>query len=165
MVNESAVETSVPTVADLEAELWQQKLYDPEVFEDLVRMRTSLRLLKKSDALLLALVLCGTVTLGITVHWVFGLAGAFLVLFLLGKKRSRLADTRNSIDKLIGEPDRLFNSIAVNKIMMEAFDRSPQVAEYLRTMERNGRRKLTYFETEMLIKILAALDREEAEVK
>ncbi|NMT63472.1 hypothetical protein [Marinobacter orientalis] len=160
MLNETPVKERKPTAAQLEEELWEQKLYDPEVFSNLVQRKKSLRLMTGRNVLLFSCIVGVTVILGIAVHWVFALAGVMVALIFLSKKRSQLASKRMEIDRLIGEPSALFNSIAVNKIMMEACSRSAEVERYLRAVNKHGRYKITQFENDKMVKILAALDRQ-----
>lgn len=160
MVNEAVVNERKPTATELEEQLWEQKLHDPEVFGCHVQRKKSLSLVTASDVLLFALILGATVIMSIAAHWILSLAGVLIALVLLSKKRSELADAHHEIDRLVGEPSALFNSIAVNKIMVEARERSHEVEKYLREVNKSGRYKLTQFENAMMIKILAALDRQ-----
>ncbi|MDX1587394.1 MAG: hypothetical protein R3296_00515 [Oleiphilaceae bacterium] len=74
---------------------------------------------------------------------------------------SRQAHRFNDPDYLTGSPAPLFNAIAVNKIVMEACRRSPEVAQYIRAVNKQGRHRITAFENDQLLRILAVLDRHE----
>lgn len=165
MTNDGKPENSWLSIAQLESELWEKKLHDPVVYDKLVKNRESLRLMTVADVLLIICILAFTAWLSVEVHWLMALVGAVVLLVFWGKKRLNLVRAQREIDFLIGDPSEIFNSIAVNKIMMEACDRSAEVGRYLRAVNHQGRYRITAFENDVMVRILGALDRHEREMR
>lgn len=150
MTDKESTTVPGPTVSQLIQELWEKELHDPLVFDDLVKRKEALQPKRRRDVRPLSGLAAVTAAISHAVHKALAGGG------------SRRANTLNDLDFLTGSPEALFNSIAVNKIMMEACSRSPEVEQYIRAVNARGRYNITAFENDKLLKILAALDRYES---
>lgn len=150
-------------VGRLQQQLWDQRLHDPEVWQRLVQKRESLRVLSPGVVAVMAIGVLVAILLGLFVHGLLAVASfASLVIYAL-KKRSKVNAERQRLRILTGPPGGLFPPIAVNKIMMEAYQRSPEVKRYINAVNAGGRHAISAFENQQFIKILGVLDRIEEE--
>jgi len=146
-------------VGRLQKQLWDQRLHDPEVWQRLVQKRESLRVLSPGVVAVIAVGVVVAVYLGLFVHGLLAVASLALLAIYLLKKRSSLNAERQRLWILTGPPCGLYPPIAVNKIMMEASERSPEVKQYLNAVNAGGRYAISAFENQQFLKILGVLDR------
>lgn len=149
-------------VGRLQKQLWDQRLHDPEVWQRLVETRESLRVLSPGVVAVIAVGVVVAIPLGLFVHGLLSVASLALLVIYLLKKRSSVNAERARLGILTCPPGGLFPPIAVNKIMMEASERSPEVKQYLKAVNAGGRNAISTFENQQFIKILGVLDRIES---
>lgn len=163
MAHLNDTDTQASSVGDVMQALYAAKLHQPAVWQDL---QLSYKQLQRpffiTVALVLALLLLAAVLWFLGFRMVaVGLVVAVL-FFAFRLRGARYAKLRR-LHYLLKPQGVLFSSVAINKIVLEASDRSPEVADYIAKVNAGGRYVFGGFEIKQFLRVLALLDAFERE--